>query len=128
MFTFFKYLVNKRLDDWVTEDCLDTRKVQFPRKDGSTTGHNTGVTTPKRQHSISFSNLNLSTNLTASRPTSPKTEPDAELVNGNNVMAAALQKKISRKRKVSLHIYVVNLCSNPLPIPYQSMYINLKVK
>lgn len=95
-------IVNKRLDDWVTEDALDTRKVQFPRKDGSTTGHNTGATTPKRQHSVNFSNLSSIINSTLSRPTSPKaTDTDGELVNGNNVMAAALQKKMNRKRKVS---------------------------
>lgn len=101
---YISFIVNKRLDDWVTEDCLDTRKVQFPRKDGTTTGHNTGATTPKRQHSINFSNLSMVLNSASSRPTSPKAEPDNELVNGNNVMAAALQKKINRKRKVSMRI------------------------
>lgn len=103
------------MDDWVTEDCLDTRKVQFPRRDGTTTGHNTGVTTPKRQHSASFNNLSMVIN--SSRPTSPKIERDSELVNGNNVMAAALQKKISRKRKVSIHVmYVVYpVYLNPFP-------------
>lgn len=84
------------MDDWVTEEHLDTRKVQFPRKDGSTTGQNTGVTTPKR-----FSLSNLGSNSTVSRPTSPKADTDNDLVNGNTVMAAAIQKKISRKRKVS---------------------------
>lgn len=84
------------MDDWVTEEHLDTRKVQFPRKDGSTTGQNTGVTTPKR-----FSLSNIGSNSTISRPTSPKADTDNDLVNGNTVMAAALQKKISRKRKVS---------------------------
>lgn len=93
---FLHFTVNKRLDDWVTEEHLDTRKVQFPRKDGSTTGQNTGVTTPKR-----FSISNLGSNSTVSRPTSPKADTDNDLVNGNTVMAAALQKKISRKRKVS---------------------------
>lgn len=87
------FAVNKRLDDWVTEEHLDTRKVQFPRKDGTTTGQNTGATTPKR---FSISAI--------SRPTSPKADTDGDLVNGNAVMAAALQKKISRKRKVSIFI------------------------
>lgn len=77
--------VNKRLDDWVTEPCLDTRKVQFPRKDGTATGQNTGVTTPKRNFG-----------------TSPRTEIEGEMLNGSSVMAAALQKKMSRKRKVSI--------------------------
>lgn len=87
-------VVNKRLDDWVTEEYMDTRKVQFPRKDGAVTGQNTGVTTPKRIISNS--------NSTISRPTSPKAENDTDLVNGNTVMAAAIQKKISRKRKVRI--------------------------
>ena len=80
--------VNKRLDEWVLEDDLDTRKVQFPRKDGLTTGQNTtGVSTPKRL-------------ISTSRPTSPVHHhtPDIQ-VNGSAVLAAALQKKINRKRK-----------------------------
>lgn len=76
------------------EDNLDTRKVQFPRKDGTTTGQNTGVTTPKRQISVPAMP-------SASRPTSPLAG-GAELVNGSAVLAAALQKKISRKRKVCI--------------------------
>lgn len=72
------------------EDFLDTRKVQFPRKDGTTTGQNTGVTTPKK--------LNLPAAMpTSSRPASPVS--GNELVNGSAVLAAALQKKINRKRK-----------------------------
>lgn len=39
------FLVNKRLDEWVTEESLDTRKVHFPRRDG---GSNTEVSTPKK--------------------------------------------------------------------------------
>ena len=87
---FISILVNKRLDEWVPEDDLDTRKVQFPRKDGLTTGQNTtGVSTPKRL-------------ISTSRPTSPTlhhhSTPDIQ-VNGSAVLAAALQKKINRKRK-----------------------------
>ncbi|EDW86349.2 uncharacterized protein Dwil_GK17633 [Drosophila willistoni] len=94
---------NKRLDEWVNEEDLYTRKVQFPRRDGSQTGTSTGVTTPQRHHSLAGS---------ASRPTSPQhssiggvstappTPSGSELVNGNNVLAAALQKRINRKRKV----------------------------
>lgn len=110
---------NKRLDEWVNEDDLDTRKVQFPRRDGPQTGTSTGVTTPKRHHSLAGS---------VSRPTSPQSQSqsmphhsgsgsnsgaiggggggnsmgsnnNAELVNGN-VLAAALQKRINRRRKV----------------------------
>lgn len=92
-------IVNKRLDEWVPEEDLDTRKVQFPRKDGMTTGQNTtGVSTPKRL-------------ISTSRPTSPihHHTPDIQ-VNGSAVLAAALQKKINRKRKApSLSV------STPLP-------------
>lgn len=76
------------MDEWVPEEDLDTRKVQFPRKDGLTTGQNTtGVSTPKRL-------------ISTSRPTSPVHHhiPDVQ-VNGSAVLAAALQKKINRKRK-----------------------------
>ncbi|XP_034119045.1 histone acetyltransferase Tip60 [Drosophila nasuta] len=113
---------NKRLDEWVNEDDLDTRKVQFPRRDGPQTGTNTGVTTPKRHHSLAGS---------VSRPTSPQPQStpgaasagggaggvagsgiaagnslghnnssnNTELVNSNNVFAAALQKRFNRRRK-----------------------------
>ncbi|XP_037934290.1 histone acetyltransferase Tip60-like [Teleopsis dalmanni] len=82
---------NKRLDEWVDEEDLDTRKVQFPRRDGTQTGASTGVTTPKKHHSLAGS---------VSRPTSPQ-PTNAEMVNGNAVLAAALQKKINRKRKLN---------------------------
>lgn len=83
---------NKRLDEWVNEDRLDTRKVQYPRRDGTSTG--TGVSTPNRKIG-GGGNLNVP-HSTSSRPSSPI---NSELVNGNAVLAAALQKKISRKRK-----------------------------
>lgn len=106
---FFLSSVNKRLDEWVTEDYLDTRKVQFPRKDGSTTGHNTGVTTPKKL--VPNSTGPLAAN--SSRPASPKSEADNELVNGNTVMAAALQKKMNRKRKVCKQLTPNSSCRVP---------------
>lgn len=81
---------NKRLDEWVSEEYLDTRKVQFPRRDGTATGQSTGVTTPKKHgHSIAGG---------ISRPPSPI--PGSEMLNGSAVLAAALQKKMNRKRKV----------------------------
>ena len=78
------FLVNKRLDEWVTEDCLDTRKVQYPHRDVTAPG--TGAATPKKQ--------------TQSRPPSPVIA-NSEPVNGSAVLQAALQKKISRKRKAT---------------------------
>ncbi|KAL3267139.1 hypothetical protein HHI36_011279 [Cryptolaemus montrouzieri] len=77
---------NKRLDEWVTEESLDTRKVHFPRRDGTS---NTGVSTPKKLH---YSEVN-------SRPSSPTPPVASEILNGSAVLAAALQKKINRKRK-----------------------------
>jgi histone acetyltransferase HTATIP len=77
---------NKRLDEWVTEERLDTRKVQFPRRDGPTQAAGTG--TPKK----------LGGGNSLSRPASPPGGPEMQL-NGSAVLAAALQKKISRKRK-----------------------------
>ncbi|CAH1159720.1 unnamed protein product [Phaedon cochleariae] len=89
---------NKRLDEWRTEESLDTRKVHFPRKDVAG-GSNTGVTTPKKigigggggLGAISLGGGGFS------RPSSPIN--NSELLNGNAVLAAALQKRINRKRK-----------------------------
>jgi histone acetyltransferase HTATIP len=67
------------------EDSLDTRKVHYPRRDGTAPG--TGAATPKKQ--------------VASRPPSP-TSISNEPVNGSAVLQAALQKKMSRKRKMYL--------------------------
>ncbi|KAJ0176064.1 hypothetical protein K1T71_008238 [Dendrolimus kikuchii] len=146
---------NKRLDEWVGESWLDTRKVQFPRRDGTATG---GTTTPKKMHIGSGGgvmpnfindtvinenqkfNINSSrqTNVTTtpqpklyekthnsnvvvngstpkntlamaneprqlvSRPASPTLGNDSSsLVNGGAVLAAALQKKMNRKRKAT---------------------------
>lgn len=66
------------------EDSLDTRKVQYPRRDGTTPG--TGAATPKKQ--------------AASRPPS-SSSVSSEPVNGSAVLQAALQKKMSRKRKAA---------------------------
>ncbi|CAB3371095.1 Hypothetical predicted protein [Cloeon dipterum] len=77
---------NKRLDEWVTEERLDTRKVQFPRKDGASS--QSGLQTPK-------------TRVESTAPSRPETPPNTpgELVNGN-ALAAALNKKLTRKRKM----------------------------
>lgn len=82
-------LVNKRLDDWVEEDYLDTRKIQFPRKDGTQGG--TGLSTPKKVGGTTGS----------SRPSSPLgTAGHSDVtVNGSALLAAALQKRNGRKRK-----------------------------
>ncbi|XP_047534230.1 histone acetyltransferase Tip60 isoform X2 [Vanessa atalanta] len=145
---------NKRLDEWVGESWLDTRKVQFPRRDGAPTG---GTTTPKKTHigsgggvmptflnetvcnenqktvinSNRENNVNhqttpklpekvqtplngstpkitpvqippLEPRQLISRPASPTLINDSpSLVNGGAVLAAALQKKMNRKRKAN---------------------------
>lgn len=72
------------MDEWVHEKSLDTRKVQYPRKDGAT-APGTGAATPKKQ--------------IPSRPQSPiiiNNEP----VNGTaNVLQAALQRGQIKARK-----------------------------
>ena len=90
MFYLF-FLVNKRLDDWVTEDFLDTRKIHFPRKDG-TQAPGTGLSTPKKIGGTTGS----------SRPSSPLAASSASdlTVNGSALLAAALQKRNGRKRKI----------------------------
>lgn len=82
--------VNKRLDDWVSEDFLDTRKIQFPRKDGTQVG--TGLSTPKKVGGTTGS----------SRPSSPLGVSGASdlTVNGSALLAAAIQKRNGRKRKI----------------------------
>lgn len=88
------FIDNKRLDEWVTEERLDTRKVQYPRKDGMTTGTSgTGASTPK----IKVENISI---LSQSRPASPLSIPPVAPNNDATVLSAALQKKIARKRKI----------------------------
>jgi histone acetyltransferase HTATIP len=83
-------IVNKRLDDWVSEDFLDTRKIQFPRKDGPQVG--TGMSTPKKVGGTTGS----------SRPSSPLAASSVSdlTVNGSALLAAAIQKRNGRKRKI----------------------------
>jgi len=83
------------LDEWVTEERLDTRKVQYPRKDGMTTGTSgTGANTPK----IKVEPISI---MSHSRPASPLSLPPVVPNNDATVLSAALQKKISRKRKIA---------------------------
>ncbi|CAL4106675.1 unnamed protein product, partial [Meganyctiphanes norvegica] len=79
---------NKRLDEWVDEDRLDTRKIQYPRRDLASSG-TTGLNTPKKSTTNS------------SRPTSPILGND-QMITGPSVLAALQQKqqKNNRKRKL----------------------------
>lgn len=82
------------MDEWVTEERLDTRKVQYPRKDGITCGTaGTGASTPNRK----TENISI---LSQSRPASPLSIPPIVQNNDSIVLTTALQKKIARKRKV----------------------------
>ena len=84
---------NKRLDEWVNEDRLDTRKVEPP---SSFKDDKTGLNTPIRRQ------VSLATSTVSSRPTSPgpntPTGSDS-ILTGTTVLAAALQKKNARKRR-----------------------------
>ncbi|XP_059482782.1 histone acetyltransferase Tip60 isoform X2 [Neocloeon triangulifer] len=94
---------NKRLDEWVSEDRLDTRKVQFPRKDGGSS--QSGLQTPNRR--------------VETEPSRPETPPNTpgELVNGNAVLAAALNKKLTRKRKMpSIEAEVCEITAPEVPV------------
>lgn len=101
----FIFLDNKRLDEWVTEDRLDLRKVQFPRKDGS---KEPGSATPKRiglgggqipSSAGSVTPQPVEKERQTSRPTSPVSSLTPDFISGSTVLATALQKKMSRKRK-----------------------------
>jgi hypothetical protein len=74
----------------VSEDFLDTRKIQFPRKDGPQVG--TGMSTPKKVGGTTGS----------SRPSSPLAASSASdlTVNGSALLAAAIQKRNGRTRKI----------------------------
>lgn len=100
---------NKRLDEWVTEERLDTRKVQFPRKD--IPASHSGLQTPKK--------IGGGCPLPSSRPcTPPPPITQTELLNGNAVLAAALQKKLTRKRKLpSIEVETVPVIPEPPPTP-----------
>ncbi|KAF4526222.1 hypothetical protein B566_EDAN001907 [Ephemera danica] len=101
--------LNKRLDEWVTEERLDTRKVQFPRKD--IPASHSGLQTPKK--------IGGGCALPSSRPcTPPPPITTTELLNGNAVLAAALQKKLTRKRKLpSIEVETVPAIPEAPPTP-----------
>ena len=103
---------NKRLDEWVSEDRLDTRRIEPPsssKDDGGGTKSHAGGTlsvaqpsglqTPKKQTTAS-----LATSAVPSRPSSPNSERENQTdvnnaVTASGVLAAALQKKNARKRR-----------------------------
>ncbi|XP_022914573.1 histone acetyltransferase Tip60 isoform X2 [Onthophagus taurus] len=97
---------NKRLDEWVTEESLDTRKVHFPRRDG---GSNTGVSTPKKVH--------IGAGGSVSRPSSPVSS-SGELVNGSAVLAAALRKTIHNKKRKLPSLESEDSMDAPPSLPY----------
>ncbi|MPC81615.1 Histone acetyltransferase Tip60 [Portunus trituberculatus] len=80
------YSDNKRLDEWVEEDRLDLRKIQYPRRDLASS--TTGLNTPKK----------TLTGATNSRPSSPGlTTPDP--ITGPSVLAALQQKQQKIKKR-----------------------------
>jgi len=88
---------NKRLDEWVPDDRLDTRKIEPPQgkddKSHVNTSATTGLNTPKK-----IASNTLPVSASASRPPSPGAEEQLMLT-GPTVLQAAIQKKTARKRK-----------------------------
>lgn len=100
---------NKRLDEWVTEDRLDTRKIEPPQgkeeKSHAATGATTtGFCTPKKTVTSSAAPTSVTSSRPSSpTPTTPHIEPSDLLstpsITGQTVLQAALTKKTARKRK-----------------------------
>merc|ERR1719166_101142 len=103
---------NKRLDEWVTEDRLDTRKIEPPQGKEEKEKHATGATTTgfctsKKTTAASNSSAAQPASVTSSRPSSPTpstplpeaSEVASPSITGQNVLQAALTKKTARKRK-----------------------------
>lgn len=78
---------NKRLDEWVAEDRLDTRKIQYPQRDLNAAGLSTANTPHGRPVS--------------SRPASPGPSTNQDPITGPSVLAALHQKQ-HKKRKLDL--------------------------
>ncbi len=100
---------NKRLDEWVTADRLDTRRIEPPssKADEKAAGGagTTGLNTPKRVHASATTPFPTAT-ATPSRPQSPNSEApgagsDSPLAGpgGGAVLQAALQRKKIRARR-----------------------------
>ncbi len=92
---------NKRLDEWVTEDRLDTRRIEPPTSKLDEKG--TGVNTPKRTATATPS---AAATATPSRPQSPNSELTDPAFSsplsgpgGGAVLQAALQRKKARARR-----------------------------
>jgi len=83
---------NKRLDEWVTEGRLDTRKIEPPRKYEKHDKNHIATKKITRRESQNTSAAN-------SRPTSPVHGSEDNLVTGPTVLQAALHKKIAGNRK-----------------------------
>ncbi len=87
---------NKRLDEWVTEERLDTRRIEQPttKVDDRTGAAPTGVNTPKRVATAAA---------TPSRPVSPvdNAQSTPNSAETQAVLQAALQRKNARKRRTA---------------------------
>ena len=97
---------NKRLDEWVTEERLDTRRITPPakdEKDSKAGGAGTAATPKQRQPTVSAS---LSVSAVPSRPSSPSSvvqdgATDSAVPAGTSVLQAALQKKQNARKRRS---------------------------
>ena len=100
---------NKRLDEWVTEDKLDTRKIEPPQgkddKSHAATSATTGINTPKKVV------VAQAVSRTSSRPVSPvpgnsntastpsTSSTPASDITGPSVLQHAIQKAQEKKKK-----------------------------
>merc|ERR1719445_2203599 len=98
---------NKRLDEWVTEDRLDTRKIEPPQGKEEKEKHATGATTtgfctPKKTTAASNSSAAQPASVTSSRPSSPTPStplPEASEVASPSITGQTSFKQLSPKRQ-----------------------------
>ena len=104
---------NKRLDEWVTEERLDTRKIEPPQgkddKSHAATSATTGVNTPKKVATAQAASVTSSRPVspvqgeaatTTSTSTSSSTPTAASDITGPSVLQHAIQKAQEKKRKI----------------------------
>lgn len=104
---------NKRLDEWVSEDRLDTRRIEPPcssKDEVGTKSHAGGAQSVSNQHLASGlqtpkkqNNASVATSAVPSRPSSPSNEKEDVLsgtpITASGVVAAALQKKNNARKR-----------------------------
>ena len=99
---------NKRLDEWVTEERLDTRRVEPPtgkedKSHAATNTTGTGVNTPKKvvttAQAASVTNSRPVSPMTTDPPSTPATPSTTTDITGPSVLQHALLKAEQKKKK-----------------------------